>query len=215
MRSFEERIAEINRRSDRIIKERKKRRKYILATCIPVVLCIGLWLAWPAQKPTPEEPKDTNNAINVPMDEIKAPLDSPSSNRYVLRVDVSGNGFNDYHTDEDLVTAIYDRLCSFTVSEDVEYQEPTETIIDGGHTNGGSNDIVCGEQPEPEYSVDSSPIQDQSPDQYHITLTLENGSKIEYVLIDHLLSNVTANEEAILSDNEVAKLKTLLGIPKL
>ena len=208
MRSFEERIAEINRRSGRMIKERKKRRKYILTACIPVVLCIGLWLAWPAQKPTPEEPKDTNNAINVP-------LDSPSPQRYVLRVDVSGNDFSSYHTDEDLVTEIYDRLCSFTVSEDVEYQEPpTEAIIDGGHTNGGSNDIVCGEQPQPEYSVDSSPIQDQSPDQYHITLTLANGKKIEYVLIDHVLYNITTNEDVSLSDNEVEKLKTLLGIPE-
>jgi hypothetical protein len=47
LRSFEQRIAEINRRSEGIIKRRKRIRRCILACCVPLVLCIGLWAAIP------------------------------------------------------------------------------------------------------------------------------------------------------------------------
>lgn len=44
MRSFEERMAEISRRSEERLKERKKRRSRLLAACIPIVLCAALIL---------------------------------------------------------------------------------------------------------------------------------------------------------------------------
>lgn len=40
MRSLDERVAEINRRSERIIQLRKKRRKWALTGCVPVALCV-------------------------------------------------------------------------------------------------------------------------------------------------------------------------------
>jgi len=45
MRSFEQRMAEISRRSQEIFTQRKRRRKRLLTLCIPLVLCIGL-LTW-------------------------------------------------------------------------------------------------------------------------------------------------------------------------
>lgn len=39
MRNFEERLAEISRRSEAILLQRKKRKKQILTVCIPLVLC--------------------------------------------------------------------------------------------------------------------------------------------------------------------------------
>lgn len=42
MRSFDERIAEINRRSQQILKKRRQRRRLLVA-CIPPVLLIVLW----------------------------------------------------------------------------------------------------------------------------------------------------------------------------
>lgn len=47
MRNHEERMAEIRRRSDALIQERKKRRKTILTLCVPLALCLvimGVWL---------------------------------------------------------------------------------------------------------------------------------------------------------------------------
>lgn len=46
MRTHEERMAEIHRRSEEWIKLRKKRRKGILFTCIPLVLIVGIFGAW-------------------------------------------------------------------------------------------------------------------------------------------------------------------------
>ena len=43
MRSFEERMAEINRRSEKIIQERKATRRRYLLACLPLILCIGLY----------------------------------------------------------------------------------------------------------------------------------------------------------------------------
>lgn len=42
MRSFEERLAEIDRRSEKIVKARKRRRTGILAVCLPLAVCIGI-----------------------------------------------------------------------------------------------------------------------------------------------------------------------------
>ena len=39
MKNFEERLAEISRRSEAILLQRKKRKKQILTVCIPLVLC--------------------------------------------------------------------------------------------------------------------------------------------------------------------------------
>ncbi len=43
MRSFEERKAEVFRRSENRIKERKRNRNRILAMCIPICLVITVW----------------------------------------------------------------------------------------------------------------------------------------------------------------------------
>ncbi len=46
MRTHEERMAEIRRRSEEQIKLRKKRSRRILMACIPLVMCIGILGAW-------------------------------------------------------------------------------------------------------------------------------------------------------------------------
>ena len=43
MRSFEERLVEIQRRSEAIIKERRQIRRRVLLVCLPLFLCISLW----------------------------------------------------------------------------------------------------------------------------------------------------------------------------
>ncbi len=48
MRSFEERIAEIHRRSEKILQARKKRRRILTASCLTLAICVvslGLWQA--------------------------------------------------------------------------------------------------------------------------------------------------------------------------
>lgn len=42
MRNFEDRMAEISRRSDQRIRERKNLRRRVLAACVPLVMCVFL-----------------------------------------------------------------------------------------------------------------------------------------------------------------------------
>ena len=45
MRNIDERMAEIARRSEKRIQKRKKQRKRLIAACIPIVLCVSLYIA--------------------------------------------------------------------------------------------------------------------------------------------------------------------------
>ena len=51
MRSFDERIAQVNRRSKKILQQRKRRRNYLLLCCIPLTICLvaSVVLFWPQQ----------------------------------------------------------------------------------------------------------------------------------------------------------------------
>lgn len=66
MKNFEERMAEISRRSEKILALRKKRRRMIWAVCIPMVLCLGI-LALTG--PTGTESKQASMATIVPKPE--------------------------------------------------------------------------------------------------------------------------------------------------
>jgi hypothetical protein len=204
MRSFEERISEINRRSEKIIKERKKRRKYILSACIPVVLCLSLWLAWPEPKAATENHQNSTGAINSPMEE-------PDSERYVLKVEVFAGDFYRYHTDEAKAVEIFDQLNGFGETEDINCAEPTEPIFNDGLLDDTGNYGTSA--PVPETPVDDAPIINKAPIRYIITLQLQNGQTLEYVLRGNTLKNQTTNQEIILSDKEASRLRALLEIP--
>lgn len=57
MRSLEQCKAEAFRRSEEIIKKRKKQRIVAIAACVPLVLCVGMWsaLILPAMMPAGAE----------------------------------------------------------------------------------------------------------------------------------------------------------------
>lgn len=57
MRSFEERKAEVFRRSENRIKERRKARSRALAVCIPLCLIIAVWsvMVLPAMLPVKQQ----------------------------------------------------------------------------------------------------------------------------------------------------------------
>lgn len=141
MRSFEERIAEINRRSDKIIKERKKRRKLILTACIPVILGTALLIAlFPWDPASGETLKSRGSAA---------------------KVTVIGTDCYRYHSGKNNVMQIYDQLQAIEQHESKE-DAPTEAPSNGAGSSGGSlntgnsNGAPCddpiyeGTQPEPE-----------------------------------------------------------------
>jgi hypothetical protein len=230
MRDLNECQAEVFRRSEERIKERKQRRKHIMLACIPLVLCITLFAAffpWDTKTAAPEEP-----AVN------KAPMDGPagnwdgSSNLSVLRIDVSGLDFSKTYTDTVDIMLIWEQLCSYGQSEPECYEEPTEGVLDGEcKENTGRDDqesiiadsITGGalkeEAPGENYngSSDNDDIYGVTSDStnigYTITLTTDAGTQMEYYLSGNILENRTTNQSRKLTQSEANILKELLGIP--
>lgn len=130
MRSFDERIAEINRRSERILKERKKRRKRLLLGCIPLAVCLIVFTALFLPKQAPTEQAPTSPVTN-------------GSNAYFAqlaeqgKIKVSGPGiYKIYHDDSD-VTRIIGALYGCSKPDSVI----SDATGEGEATDNGLNGI--------------------------------------------------------------------------
>ena len=223
MRDLNECQAEVFRRSEKRIKERKQRRKHILLACIPLVLCVTLFAAffpWDTKTAAPKEP-----AVN------NAPMDGPAGNwgssLSVLRIDVSGLDFFQSYTDEDHIMLIYDQLYSYSPEEPESYEEPTESVLDGnaeenadtedkdsiidGTAGGTATEIAPGENNTG--SSDNDLTFAPPSIGYRITLTTDTGTQIEYYLSGNILENRSTNHSRKLTYSEASILKELLGIP--
>jgi hypothetical protein len=99
MRSLDERIAEINRRSEKIRKNRKKRRAYLFLSCAPLVLCLSI-LFFQGKMPVKEVPKGPaeNNSWT-----FFAQMDAHANKTANGAVTVFGPGMIRIHLDRDTV----------------------------------------------------------------------------------------------------------------
>lgn len=115
MRSLEQRIAEIDRRSNEIFKKRKKMRRHLLTACVPVVLCAGLcFLLIPPS--------------TVPLDSISPPAatDSLYGNKShssliistIPQIEISCNGQSRICSDPAVIQNINALLISYTTDSE-------------------------------------------------------------------------------------------------
>lgn len=67
MRNFEERKAEVFRRSENRIKKRKRNRNRILAMCIPICLVITVWsiMILPAMMPANKSKNSAGEGMDI------------------------------------------------------------------------------------------------------------------------------------------------------
>ena len=128
MRSFEERKAEIFRRSEERINEKRKKRNRIISICIPVLICLGAYSIFilPAMMPAGESAAD--DAHQEIADEVVI---------YPVTVEFFDNDSN--------------LICSYTESEKImQLCTVTDSIINENSTLNESASIVV---PENCYSV--------------------------------------------------------------
>lgn len=92
MRNFEQRKAEVFRRSEERIKSRRKRRNCILAFCIPLCLILSVWSA--GLFPLPPGPA-TNGAANSPGDMVGSAGSNVATNSGQTRPNNPGNNSGD------------------------------------------------------------------------------------------------------------------------
>ena len=88
MRELHECQAEVFRRSEKRIKERKQRRNHILMTCIPLVLCLSIFGAFlfPQMDDLKQAPESSNEQFSGAMGTDE------DGGLFAGSVEVSGNG---------------------------------------------------------------------------------------------------------------------------
>ncbi len=184
MRDFEERMAEIYRRSDQIIRQRKKRRKYALMACIPLVLCLTLLagLALPSMMPTTA--KDGAAAPENMMSDS-----SESHDASVWKIQVSSPGRELTHT------------------------QPSEILEISGYINRCILEAPkCGENVIVDHNIADMENFGIALTGHTVTLLRKNGRENQYYLEKNVLVNLQTNCAYSLSEGQLHELRTLLGI---
>ena len=197
MRNFEERKAEVFRRSEKRIKERKQRRNHILMACIPLVLCITLLGAFLFPGATPEDPSFNGSAGGGLTEEKFESLSCP-----IAKITVTGGNFSQTYKEVEDLLLISDQLYSYGSR--------------GSETNGTTDDGIASEGEDRKENADdvSGSVADSANIAYTITLITHEGVKTEYQLVGKTLKNLTTKQTYHLSQTQVNELYELLGIPK-
>ena len=197
MRNFEERKAEVFRRSEKKIKERKARRNHILMACIPLVLCITLLGAFLFPGATPEDPGFNGSAGGGLTEEKFESLSCP-----IAKITVTGGNFSQTYKEVEDLLLISDQLYSYGSR--------------GSETNGTTDDGIASEGEDRKENADdvSGSVADSANIAYTITLITHEGVKTEYQLVGKTLKNLTTKQTYNLSQTQVNELYELLGIPQ-
>lgn len=194
MRNFEERMAEISRRSEKILALHKKRRSMILAVCIPMVLCLGI-LALTG--PTGTESKQASMSTNVPEQEAWDGMTDT-----VAGIQISGADISLSYTDAQQIQLFRDQLDSYT-SPACGYpaEAPEDFKAEHAPEDNGEKD----------YTHNS--ISDESIVSYTITFIMDDGSVTQFYLCGSILKNLTTGEVFVLTAEQASQLNQLLTEP--
>ena len=183
--NFEQRMAEIHRRSEHIFRQRKRRNRRILAVCIPFVLCIGICAAVLLPKRTKTQAPEVT-------------LESPQQSQLcsITKIQVSGGDVSHIYTDAADVMLIYNQLSCYTQSP----ESNTAQDITTESADDAENSEVTG---APSVSATG----------YTITLYLHDGTTTEYYLLNASLKSTQTQETYPLTQTQLTELKALLGLP--
>ena len=203
MRSFEERKAEVFRRSENRIKERKRNRNRILAMCIPICLVITVWsiMILPAMMPA----NKSNNSAGEGMD-IMGGVDGTEA--AFVRVEVMSTGTATQSAilkdDADKVAQIYHTMQSSFVNSSGGNKESV---------NDKAEDDALTEENK-DYSQSGTTNLSSG---FRIIFTTENGVQTIYSLSGDKLINETTKQETILTEDQRSNLLNMqiLGTVKI
>ena len=198
MREINECTAEVFRRSEKRIKERKRNRNRILAFCIPLCLIVTVWsiMILPAMMPA----NKSNNAAGEGMD-MAGSVDGTAA-AYV-RVEVMSTGTATQSAilkdDADEVAQIYYTMQSSFVN------------------SGGGNKESAKEEAEDDALTDENRDYSQSgttnlSSGFRIIFSTENGAQTIYSLSGDKLINETTKQETILAEDQRSNLLNMLGL---
>lgn len=199
MRNLMECQAEVFRRSEKRIKERKQRRKHVLMACIPLVLCLGVFsvIALPDLKMSAPTSNGSVDLYSAGAQEIQT--ENQSFVCSLAEIQVTGPDFSKTYRKVSDILEISDYLHSF------------------GYRGMESNSAASGDLTDEEVSESDDSfgyIADCVAPGYKITLVMHEGGEEVYYLLGDTLENQITGQSFTLYQKQVEKLKELLGIPE-
>lgn len=197
MREINECTAEVFRRSEKRIKERKRNRNRILAFCVPLCLIVTVWsiMILPAMMPA----NKSNNSAGEGMD-IMGGVDGTDA--AFVRVEIMSIGTATQSTiqkdDATEVAQIYSTLQSSFVN------------------SGGGNKESVNEEAEDDALTENKDFLQSGTTNlssgFRIIFTTENGTQTIYSLSEDKLINETTKQETILTEDQRSNLLNMLGL---
>ena len=192
MRSFEERKAEVFRRSENRIKERRKARSRALAVCIPLCLIITVWsvTVLPAMLPV----NNKNSGLAAERAENTSDATYYSKNEYV-RIETKNSTAEDQ-------TAI--------IKNDPEEIAEAYRLVQSMLNGNEQNDHHRTEDHEQQQTAGGNA--NKAASAYKITFTATDGGQTCYILNDHVLIDIGTNKETVLIEEQYVQLLQALGV---
>ena len=196
MRDLMECQAEVFRRSEKRIKERKQRRNHMLMACVPVVFCAALLFALKPIMPSDQktEPEDTTQQESTGLPESDGMMASNS-------VAVIGSGFSNNVTMLEDFQAITGIIESITTGSGDRNNATTDEPLygDASDVDGAASDVDG-----------AAPMSGG----YLVTVIGEDGTETVYRLDGLSLVNQTTNERFLMDADTSLLLNNALGIPQ-
>lgn len=192
MKSFEERTEAILSRSQAKIAKRKKIRRWVSATCVPLALAVCVFGWWMGAGGIRAASAPESNGM---MQEIamgaelnygmgNSMLESPaSSGRVIVAVKLVSNGRSQICTSQALLQAL-EKLFSQPVPDN------------------GTEDL----ESDQNFGMVGDPIED---DPYVLTVVYRDGNEAQYILRGTQLTSADGKEQYILEDEAAAQLQQL------
>ena len=197
MREINECTAEVFRRSEKRIKERKRNRNRILAFCIPLCLIVTVWsiMILPAIMPAN---KSDNNA-GEGMD-IMGSVDGTDA--AFVRVEIMSIG-----------TATQSTILK---DDAAEVAQIYYTVQSSFVNSGGGNKESVSEEAEDDALTENKDFSQSGTTNlssgFRIIFTTENGTQTIYSLSEDKLINETTKQETILTEDQRSNLLNMLGL---
>lgn len=191
MKNIDERMEEISRRSERIIRTRKQTRKNLLITLIPVTLCVGVLCAF-------KLPDAFGTRSSVSYSAVETPSTLEETKLASGKIEVSGPGVSHVYTEAKEVTQIRTLLDILSTPNVNNTTADFNSIRAEGDDSNETFSTVMGDA-----------CQENG---YRIVITDPNGSKQAYLLAGQVLTDVTAGKSFTLHESDYFALKDALGI---
>lgn len=194
MKSFDERMAEISRRSEERIKERKRRRGRLLAICTPLVLCAGLYAGFILPADRMETADEYTNHMESFIEDtfLEASIVCAYSGAKIQDTSIFP-AYDRNITDTAEVTNIFSVIQSLLNGVDdnryVSVETDQENAAADSVLNMTENEFAC-----------------------TITFSTSEGEQSVYTLDGNDLVNESTGEKVVLTDAQLLELITALGL---